>query len=112
MDRSTNDKEATLSLADLSMNTASHEVTRGGQPVSLTNTEYNLLQLLLEKPEQVHRRCDILGAVWGKDWPGDDNVLDVYIRCLRRKLEPRGSTTLIQTVRGVGFMLKEGAPRP
>ncbi|EDY39206.1 two-component response regulator [Cyanobium sp. PCC 7001] len=100
-----------LSLADLEMVPARHEVSRAGAVVTLTNTEYELLKLLLEHPKQVQRRADILKAVWGETWVGDDNVLDVYIRSLRRKLEPPGSTTLIQTVRGVGFMLREGEPR-
>jgi len=60
----------------------------------------------------VQERRAILDALWGKNWVGDDNLLDVYVRYLRRKLEPPGSRTLIQTVRGVGFMLKEGPPRP
>ncbi len=102
---------STLRLADLELQPARHEVSRGGQAVNLTNTEYELLLQLLSQPEQVHRRSDLLYAVWGENWTGDDNVLDVYIRSLRRKLEPAGSSTLIQTVRGVGFMLSERAPK-
>ena len=59
----------------------------------------------------MHGREAILNAVWGAQWVGDDNVLDVYIRALRRKLEREGRPTLIQTVRGVGFMLKEAPPK-
>ena len=98
----------TLQLADLELNTASREVSRSGRAVSLTVKEFELLHLLLRLPEQVHSRAAILAAVWGEHWVGDDNVLDVYVRALRRKLEPSGQPTLIQTVRGVGFMLKEG----
>jgi two-component system response regulator MprA len=100
-----------LSLGDLELIPSRHEVNRAGNPVALTNREFALLQLLFGHPMQVHRRADILRGVWGDNWVGDDNVLDVYVRSLRRKLEPPGTTTLIQTVRGVGFMLKEGPPR-
>ena len=86
-------------------------MSRGGESIALTGREFELLHLLLRQPNQVHGREAILNAVWGEHWVGDDNVLDVYIRALRRKLEPEGRPTLIQTVRGVGFMLNEGHPR-
>ena len=98
-----------LQLADLELNPASREVSRGGLAINLTGKEFELLQLLIRHPQQVVERAAILAAVWGEGWVGDDNVLDVYIRALRRKLEPAGQPTLIQTVRGVGFMLKAGA---
>lgn len=101
----------TLKLADLELTPASREVSRGGEAVALTTREYELLHHLLRQPNQVHGREAILTAVWGEQWVGDDNVLDVYIRALRRKLEREGAPTLIQTVRGVGFMLKEGPPK-
>ncbi|MCP9804809.1 response regulator transcription factor [Cyanobium sp. T1G-Tous] len=101
----------TLQLADLQLTAASREVSRGGESISLTGREFELLHLLLRQPNQVHSREAILNAVWGEQWVGDDNVLDVYIRALRRKLEREGRPTLIQTVRGVGFMLKEAPPR-
>ncbi len=101
-------KPTTLQLADLELNEASREVKRGGQPIALTVKEFDLLRLLFSKPEEVHSRASIMDAVWGEHWVGDDNVLDVYVRALRRKLEPSGLCTLIQTVRGVGFMLKKG----
>lgn len=100
-----------LRLADLAVNPSSREVLRGDQPIHLTAREFDLLLLLIRHPHQVQDRRSILDALWGKDWVGDDNLLDVYVRYLRRKLEPPGSHTLIQTVRGVGFMLKEGPPR-
>ncbi|MFN5698464.1 MAG: winged helix-turn-helix domain-containing protein, partial [Cyanobacteriota bacterium] len=68
------------------------------------------LHHLFRHPGQVQERRSILDALWGEDWVGDDNLLDVYVRYLRKKLEPPGRPTLIQTVRGVGFMLKEGLP--
>ena len=101
----------TLQLADLQLTPASREVSRGGESISLTGREFELLHLLLRQPNQVHSRQEILNAVWGEQWVGDDNVLDVYIRALRRKLEREDRPTLIQTVRGVGFMLKEAPPK-
>ncbi|WP_411876649.1 response regulator transcription factor [Vulcanococcus limneticus] len=101
----------TLSLAGLVVNTGSREVSRNGAPIHLTVREYDLLLCLLREPNQVHAREAILKTVWGENHFGDDNLLDVYIRYLRRKVEQPGQPTLIQTVRGVGFMLKEGAVR-
>ena len=101
----------TLQLADLQLTPASREVSRGAESISLTGREFELLHLLLRQPNQVHSRQEILNAVWGEQWVGDDNVLDVYIRALRRKLEREDRPTLIQTVRGVGFMLKEAPPK-
>ena len=100
-----------LELADLVVDTASHEVSRAGAAITLTAREYELLIFLLRRPNQVHGRQDILDAVWGESFVGDPSLLDVYVRYLRRKLEPVGQPTLIQTVRGVGFMLKEGPLR-
>jgi two-component system response regulator MprA len=108
-----NETESTwLRLGDLAVNPSSREVSRGDELIHLTAREFDLLLLLLRHPNQVKERRAILDALWGKNWVGDDNLLDVYVRYLRRKLEPPGSPTLIQTVRGVGFMLKEGPPRP
>jgi two-component system response regulator MprA len=101
----------TLQLADLQLTPASREVSRGGESISLTGREFELLLHLIRDPNRVHGREAILTAVWGEHWVGDDNVLDVYIRTLRRKLEREGRPTLIQTVRGVGFMLKEAPPK-
>jgi len=100
-----------LRLADLAVHPGSREVTRAGQPIHLTAREFELLLHLFRHPTIVQERRSILNALWGEDWMGDDNLLDVYVRYLRRKLEPAGRPTLIQTVRGVGFMLKEGPTR-
>ena len=100
-----------LRMADLEVNPASREVFRDGVSIHLTAKEFDLLMHLLRHPNQVQERRAILDALWGENWLGDDNLLDVYVRYLRRKLEPSGQPTLIQTVRGVGFMLKEGPPR-
>jgi len=97
-----------LRLADLAVNPASREVMRGEQEIHLTAKEFDLLLHLLRHPNEVQERRSILDALWGVDWDGDDNLLDVYVRYLRKKMEPPGQPTLIQTVRGVGFMLKEG----
>jgi two-component system response regulator MprA len=75
--------------------------------LSLTVTEFNLLHLLLRHPRQVLERGQILNQVWGYDFGGDDNVLEIYIGYLRRKLEAGGGPRLIQTVRGVGYVLRE-----
>lgn len=101
-----------LTLADLAVNTASREVSRDGEPVHLSVREYDLLLCLLRRANTVVPRQEILDEAWGADFHGDGNVLDVYIRYLRQKLERPGMPTLVQTVRGVGFMLKPGAPRP
>ena len=95
-----------LHYRDLKVNTDSRQVTRAGTPIKLTVKEYDLLLHLLQHREQVLSRKDILLAVWGDSWVGDDNLLDVYIRYLRKKLERPDLAPLIQTVRGVGFMLK------
>jgi two-component system response regulator MprA len=100
-----------LRLADLALNPASREVTRGGEAIHLTAREFDLLTYLFRHPGVVQERHNILQALWGERSIGDDNLLDVYVRYLRRKLEPVGQPTLIQTVRGVGFMLKEGPIR-
>jgi two-component system response regulator MprA len=98
-----------LQLEDLQLDLASHEVSRGGVPVQLSRTEFQLLRCLLADPGRVQSRQSLLERVWGESFVGDANVLDVYVRYLRRKIEPPGRPTLIQTVRGVGFLLKAGA---
>ena len=80
-------------------------MSRAATPVKLTVKEYDLLLHLLQHREHVLSRQDILLAVWGDNWVGDDNLLDVYIRYLRKKLERPDLEPLIHTVRGVGFML-------
>ena len=96
-----------LSYADLTLDPASREVRRGEQLLTLTVTEFNLLHLLLRHPRQVLERGQILHEVWGYDFGGDDNVLEIYIGYLRKKLESGGGARLIQTVRGVGYVLRE-----
>jgi two-component system response regulator MprA len=107
----TTPEDGWLRLADLAVNPSSREVIRGEEAIHLTAREFDLLLLLLRHPNQVQERRSILSTLWGENWVGDDNLLDVYVRYLRKKIEPVGKPTLIQTVRGVGFMLKEGQPR-
>ncbi|MFO8238822.1 MAG: response regulator transcription factor, partial [Prochlorococcaceae cyanobacterium] len=97
-----------LNFADLTVNTAAREVRRAGREIHLTVREYDLLLQLLRHPNRVQERLALLHAVWGEPFVGDDNLLDVYIRYLRRKIDQPGEAKLIHTVRGVGFMLKQG----
>ncbi len=100
-----------LQHGPLLLDLASREVHLAGEAVHLTLREYTLLEVLLRHAEQVMTRQDLLAAVWGEPFDGDPSLLDAYVRYLRRKLEPAGAPSLIQTVRGVGFMLREGPPR-
>jgi two-component system response regulator MprA len=101
---------APLSFADLTLDPATREVTRAGQPVRLTRTEFNLLELLMRHPRQVLTRAQILEEVWGYDFPTTANSLEVYVGYLRRKTEADNEIRLIHTVRGVGYSLRETAP--
>jgi two-component system response regulator MprA len=96
-----------VSYADVSLDPVTWEAQRGDMPLTLTVTEFNLLHLLLRHPRQVLERQQILNEVWGYDFGGDDNVLEIYIGYLRKKLEAGGGPRLIQTVRGVGYVLRE-----
>ena len=102
-------QDVEMIVSDLRLNPSSREVWRGGELIALSGKEFDLLQLLIGRPNYVHERRSILSAIWGDGWVGDSNVLDVYIRALRRKIERPGASTLIHTVRGIGFILKEGA---
>jgi two-component system response regulator MprA len=99
-----------LQFADLSLNVDTREVRRGERPISLTRTEFSLLELLLSYPRRVLTRAQILEQVWGYDFPTTGNALEVYIGYLRRKTEADGEPRLIHTVRGVGYVLRESPP--
>lgn len=99
-----------LSFADLTLDVATREVHRGDRAMRLTRTEFSLLELLLRNPRQVLTRARILEEVWGYDFPTTENSLEVYIGYLRRKTEAGGEPRLIQTVRGVGYALRESPP--
>jgi len=99
--------DALLKYVDLSLDPMTRETLRGSREFALTPTEFTLLHYLMRHPRQVLLRHQILEEVWGYDFGGDDNVLEVYIGYLRRKTEKGGEPRLIQTVRGVGYVLRE-----
>ncbi|HLG50199.1 MAG: response regulator transcription factor [Chloroflexi bacterium] len=96
-----------LSFGDLKLDTARREAMRGNRVIELTTKEYELLALFMRHPRQVLTRDVILEQVWGYDFGGDANVLEVYVGYLRNKLEEGGEPRLIQTVRGAGYVLRE-----
>ena len=97
----------TLRFEDLELDPRTREVRRGGEPIELTRTEFSLLELFMLNPRQVLTRSVIFERVWGYDFGYGSNSLDVYIGYLRRKTEAGGRPRLIQTVRGVGYALRE-----
>jgi len=99
-----------LVFADLTLNPDTRDVSRGEREISLTRTEFALLELLLANPRRVLTRGRILEEVWGFDFPTTGNALEVYIGYLRRKTEAGGEHRLIHTVRGVGYVLRETPP--
>ena len=96
-----------LRFADLTLDTGTRQASRGERVIPLTAKEYELLELFLRHPKQVLTREVIFDRVWGYDFGGESNVLEVYIRYLRQKLEGEGEIRLIHTVRGVGYVLRE-----
>ena len=99
--------DGVLRFADLELDTGTREVRRDGDPIELTRTEFNLLELFMVNPRQVLTRSIIFERVWGYDFGFASNSLDVYIGYLRRKTEAGGRPRLIHTVRGVGYALRE-----
>jgi len=99
--------EDVLQFEDLSLNRRTRQVNRGTRSLELTAKEFDLLEYLLSHPRQVYTRDQILETVWGYDFMGDSNIIEVYIRYLRLKLEEQGEKRLIHTVRGVGYALRE-----
>jgi two-component system, OmpR family, response regulator MprA len=98
-----------LKFADLSLDPVTRDVLRGDRPITLTRTEFSLLELLIANPRRVLTRSRILEEVWGYDFPTTGNALEVYIGYLRRKTEAEGEPRLIHTVRGVGYVLRSDA---
>ncbi|CAN1211392.1 response regulator transcription factor [Tumidithrix helvetica PCC 7403] len=96
----------TLQFEDLSLNRLTREVKRTGQFIELTVREFELLEYLMANPQQVLTRDRILEKVWGYDFGGDSNVIEVYVRTLRLKLEEHNPKRLIQTIRGVGYVMR------
>ncbi|ONM48340.1 response regulator transcription factor [Nocardia donostiensis] len=99
-----------MRFADLSLDPVTREVSRGARAISLTRTEFSLLEMLMANPRRVLTRGRILEEVWGYDFPTSGNALEVYIGYLRRKTEADGEPRLIHTVRGVGYVLRETPP--
>lgn len=104
--RGSDTKSAVLSLEDLTLNTTNRKVTRAGQDISLTSTEYALLEYLLRNQGQILTRSQIADHVWNYDFSYDSNVVDVYIRYLRNKIDRAFPTKLIHTIRGTGYTLR------
>ncbi|MDQ3105326.1 MAG: response regulator transcription factor [Actinomycetota bacterium] len=102
--------DVTLSFADLSLDVATRDVRRGERALTLTRTEFALLELFLRRPRRVLDRAFILEEVWGYDFPTTANSLEVYVGYLRRKTETEGEARLLHTVRGVGYVLRESPP--
>ncbi len=107
---SSNPVEEELRVGDLVMNTRTRDVSRGERSIQLSVKEYDLLNFLLRGAGRVLERQEIMHGVWGENFYGDDNLLDVYIRYLRQKVEEPEAPTLIHTVRGVGFILRDTSP--
>lgn len=105
--RAQKDRSVILTFGDLTLDTNSHQATRGTREINLTAKEFDLLELFMRHPRQVLTRDLIFDRVWGYDFGGESNVLDVYIRYLRAKLEKGKDKKIIQTVRGVGYVLRE-----
>ncbi|MBD8506094.1 response regulator transcription factor [Hoyosella sp. G463] len=99
-----------MEFAGLTMDPVTREVTRDERQISLTRTEFSLLEMLMANPRRVLTRARILEEVWGYDFPTSGNALEVYIGYLRRKTESEGEPRIIHTVRGVGYVLRETPP--
>ena len=99
-------KSNVLTALDLTMDRDRHEVVRGGKPIALTAKEYALLEYLLLHRNKVHTRDELFNGVWGSDFLGDSNLIDVYIRYLRGKIDDGFDEKLVATVRGVGYTLR------
>jgi DNA-binding response OmpR family regulator len=99
--------QTTLCLADLSLDTITHQARRGRRDIELTPKEYSLLEYLMRHAGRILNRTLIRENIWGYDYYGASNVVDVYVRHLRQKLEANGEPPLIQTVRGVGYKIDE-----
>jgi two-component system response regulator MprA len=98
-----------LTFADLRLDTGTHQAFRGERAIELTAKEYELLELFLQHPRQVLTREVIYDRVWGYDFGGESNIIEVYVRYLRQKTEAESEERLLHTVRGVGYVLRETA---
>lgn len=102
------DRPAVFRFADLSLDTGARRARRGAREIDLTSTEYDLLHQFIKNPQRVLPKEFLMSRVWGYDFGGNSNVLEVYVRQLRQKLEAEGEARLIQTLRGTGYVLREG----
>jgi two-component system response regulator MprA len=100
-------EQQVLRFADLTLNQATRRVMRGERQIELTAKEYDVLELFMRHPRQVLTRDIIYERIWGYDFGGESNIIEVYVRYLRAKLEAGGEPRLIHTVRGVGYVLRE-----
>jgi DNA-binding response OmpR family regulator len=96
-----------LRFADLSLDTGALTATRGGREIALTSLEFRLLQVFVENPRRVFSKDALLDRVWGRDFLGGTNVVEVYVMQLRQKLEGGGESRLIHTIRGAGYVMRE-----
>jgi two-component system response regulator TrcR len=97
--------EEVLTVGDLTLDGASREVTRAGEPVSLSSTEFELLRFMMRNPRRALSRTEILDRVWNYDFAGRTSIVDLYISYLRKKIDA-GEDPMIHTVRGIGYMLR------
>lgn len=102
-----NSRPEVLHFSDLSLDTGTHRAYRGERAIDLTAKEYELLELFMRNPRQVLTRDVIFDRVWGYDFGGESNIIEVYVRYLRQKTEQNGEARLVHTVRGVGYVLRE-----
>ncbi|HXA28404.1 MAG TPA: response regulator transcription factor [Candidatus Angelobacter sp.] len=108
--RARSDDGEVLRCGDVVLDTAAMEARRGGRAMELTRTEWLLLELFMRNPRRVLTRSVVFERVWGYDFGGNSNALDVYVGYLRRKLEAAGEPRLLHTVRGFGYVLRAAAP--
>jgi len=102
------EKKAGLAYLDITLDLNSRECTRNGEKIDLRGKEFELLEYFLLNPNKVLSKEQILNKVWGYDYSGESNVIEVYVATLRSKLETNGRSRVIQTVRGIGYVLREG----
>ena len=107
--RQSDSRTTELHLADLTLNTLTHSAQRGERRIELTTKEYNLLEFLMRNPSRVLSRTQIAEHVWNLDFVSESNVVDVYIRYLRRKIDDNADLKLIKTVRGSGYLISDEA---
>ncbi len=107
--RQSDTRSVELQVGDLTLNTVTHTAQRGERRIELTTKEYNLLEFLMRNPNRVLSRTQIAEHVWNLDFLSESNVVDVYIRYLRRKIDGENELKLIKTVRGSGYLISDEA---